>query len=434
MTRSFNCASCSAPLEFSGEVMQKCEHCGSTVIAPNEMFYAENAAPFGDLSSLHGRALKIAEIQQLIHDGKKIEAIKEFRETFSTGLKEAKDAVEAIERGESINISGMQIQAANRQAIKIDGEAVKNIGKTVGSVMVVTILASSVLLIGLVAAILFFTVGRTDTKRASNTASQTPTPEAKGGEASPAQEVLKIGGEGNGPGRFKDNRHVTVDGKGRIYSSDYSPFRIQIFDAEGKFLSQWNTDAGTNLYDLAADRDGNLFIASDKGIFKYEGETGKLIAKAERVYPRGMALSWDGKVIVTAGRSMSILDNSLKPITEIKDAAERANSTFGFEAVAVDGDGVIYAIDRTADDICKFTMDGKFLNRFPTGASSPNAIAIDPQGRIFVSETSRIRALDSSGKGIKTFDAYQAFGLAFNPAGELFVASRPHVIKYVLDF
>src|SRR5688572_17554455 len=99
MTRTFNCASCSAPLDFTGEVMQKCEHCGSTVIAPHEMFYVNNPSPFADLSSLKGRALKIAEIQRLIHAGKKIEAIKVFRESFGTGLKEAKDAVEAIERG-----------------------------------------------------------------------------------------------------------------------------------------------------------------------------------------------------------------------------------------------------------------------------------------------------------------------------------------------
>ena len=104
MTKSFNCSSCSAPNEFNGSVMQKCSHFVSAVIAPHEMFYAANPAPFGDLTGLTGRALKFAEIQQLIHDGKKIEAIKVFREVFGTGLKESKDAVEAIERGESIDV------------------------------------------------------------------------------------------------------------------------------------------------------------------------------------------------------------------------------------------------------------------------------------------------------------------------------------------
>lgn len=40
------------------------------------------------------------EIQNLIAQGRKIEAIKVFRETYNVGLKEAKDAVEAMERGQ----------------------------------------------------------------------------------------------------------------------------------------------------------------------------------------------------------------------------------------------------------------------------------------------------------------------------------------------
>jgi hypothetical protein len=134
MTRTFNCASCSAPLDFTGAVTQKCEHCGSTVIAPHEMFYATNPAPFDDLASLTGRALKIAEIQRLIHAGNKIEAIKIFREAFGTGLKEAKEAVEAIERGESLNVSGFRIQS-NRSPeinIDIDGKEIGNAAKSVG--------------------------------------------------------------------------------------------------------------------------------------------------------------------------------------------------------------------------------------------------------------------------------------------------------------
>jgi ligand-binding sensor domain-containing protein len=104
-------------------------------------------------------------------------------------------------------------------------------------------------------------------------------------------ELLKLGGEGTGAGRFKDNRHVAVDGRGRIYSSDYSPFRIQVFQPDGSILTQWSAPSGTNLYDLVADREGNLFIANDKGVFKFEGETGKLLASATNVIARGITLT-----------------------------------------------------------------------------------------------------------------------------------------------
>src|SRR5688572_18177118 len=139
MTKTFNCASCSAPLEFAGTTIQKCRYCGSTVIAPPELFYSSGPSPFGDFSSLTGKALKIAEINQLIHDGKKIDAVKLFRETFGVGLTEAVDAVERMERGESVDISGMQVRST-RVANADDIEKVKKIGYTIGGSILVTIL------------------------------------------------------------------------------------------------------------------------------------------------------------------------------------------------------------------------------------------------------------------------------------------------------
>lgn len=45
----------------------------------------------------------LAKVANELRAGRKIEAIKIFRETFNTGLKNAKEAVEALERGEQIN-------------------------------------------------------------------------------------------------------------------------------------------------------------------------------------------------------------------------------------------------------------------------------------------------------------------------------------------
>ena len=439
MTRPFNCASCSAPLEFEGKVLQKCEHCGSTVIAPNEMFRSSAPAPFGDLSELTGRALKIAQIQKLIRDGNKIHAIKEFREVFGTGLKEAKDAVEAMERGESIDVSGMRVQVNRPQAVvgefKIDPEAVKGAAKKAGGAMAATGLLFTILVIAFVGIVIYFATGSSSRAVATMPVVQQKDqkPAAKGQKVSPAQEVLRFGGEGNGAGRFKDNRHVAVDGKGRIYSSDYSPFRIQVFDAEGKFIAQWKPEQGTNLYDLKADREGSLYVAHDRGLFKFEGETGKLLAKADNIYPRGVALTWDNKVVVTTGKELRIFDTSLKLLAEIKDAAERASSTFGFNMVAVDGDGLIYAKDRTAKEICKFSPDGRFLDRFAIPANSANDLSFDPKGRLYGTDTSEMYVLDATGKDLFSFEVRQAFGTTFDQTGALYVASRPYVVKYLVD-
>ena len=433
MTRTFNCASCSAPLEFEGTVTQKCRYCGSTVIAPSEVFSASGKQRFGDLSSLSGKALKIAEITQLIRDGKKLEAIKAFRETFGVGLAEAKDAVERMERGESVDISSTRV-TTSRPMTAADIEAVKKIGFTIGGSVLVTILASLLIIGGIIVAIFYFTWSTVSSVQtvAQNSA---PKPSATPALPSPTPaiiEALKFGGEGNGAGRFKDNRHVAV-GKDRIYSSDYSPYRIQVFDVNGKFLTQWKGDVGTNLYDLSADRDGNVYVTNDKGIFKFEGETGKLLARTTQ-YFNGMALTWDHKIVAFQGKAITFLDTDLEPINQIKDAGDRANTTSGFSSIAVDGDGYIYAIDNHNDDVCKFDTYGKFLNRFPSHANSPHSIAVDPQGRLFIADTSEIIVLSQSGELFKKLKSFQAFGLAFSETGDLFVAARPYVIKYGLTF
>lgn len=437
MTDSFKCASCSAPLEFEGKTMQKCRFCGSTMIVPTEMLYRSGTAAFGDLSSLTGKAFKIAEIQHLIHDGKKIEAIKVFCETFGVGLKAATDAVEAMVHGRSVDISGMKIQTTSAQVHAQYAEAAKKIGYSIGGSILVTILLITIVTLAGVGAAVYFSLRAIESpikSTTSNTANTTVGPKEQEAKQPDALEVLRIGGEGMGAGKFKDNRHVAVDGNGRIYSADYSKGRIQVFDAEGKFLTEWAPETGTNLYDLAADRKGNLYLANDKGVFMHEGESGKLIAKSEKVYPRGLTLRWDGTVVVASDRKLTVLTDDLKTLAEHSDAGERANASAGFREIAADGNGNIYAIDQHNGDICKFSPDVKFLNRFPTNSRSPNAIAVDRNGRIFISKTSNIDVFDQNGRAVKSFETNQAFGMAFNEAGELLVASRPFVVKYRVNF
>jgi streptogramin lyase/DNA-directed RNA polymerase subunit RPC12/RpoP len=444
MTESFKCPSCSAPLEFEGKPVQKCRFCGSSVIVPvgtiqnSGAFGGFGAMDFGDLSSLTGRALKIAEIQKLIQSGNKIGAIKVFRETFGTSLEEAKNAVEAMERGESVDISGMRVQTTNLPPTTIDLRPLKKVGVAVGGSIFVAVIGVGVVIIGAAIAIFFLvskstndTLDRTFVSNGtaiSNDATKTP------GKPKLAEEVLRFGGEGNGAGKFTDNRHVAVDGNGLIYSSDYQGGKIQVFDAAGKYVTQWIVDPKMNLYELKADRKGNLYVLNNKGIFVYKGASGELVNKAENYDFKGMTLTLDGKLIVATSKGFTIFDGNLKPLQEFKDSAERANATFGFEDVAADGNNQIYAVDRQKGDICIFSADGKFLNRFKTKLTTSRPIAIDNKGRIFVSDVSHIYAFDAEGKQLNSFDTTQAFGMSFNAADELFVAARPFVVKYKINF
>src|SRR5690349_2321561 len=88
--------------------------------------------------------------------------------------------------------------------------------------------------------------------------------------------LLKFGSEGVGPGMFTDARSIAVDGAGRIYVGEYTGGRIQVFDPEGKFLTQWTIgDRKTLLRGLAADRKGVVYTVHGGIIDRYKGETGE---------------------------------------------------------------------------------------------------------------------------------------------------------------
>jgi hypothetical protein len=76
---------------------------------------------------------KLIEINDQLRRDRKIEAIKIYRETFKVGLKEAKDAVEQLERGEAVNLAGNQ-KIMSFQGTSDQNQMVFNAGTSVANV------------------------------------------------------------------------------------------------------------------------------------------------------------------------------------------------------------------------------------------------------------------------------------------------------------
>jgi DNA-binding beta-propeller fold protein YncE len=61
--------------------------------------------------------------------------------------------------------------------------------------------------------------------------------------------LLDWGKRGVGPGEFNTPHSIGVDSKGRVYVADRENNRIQVFDAQGRFLKQWtHLGATQNLF------------------------------------------------------------------------------------------------------------------------------------------------------------------------------------------
>ena len=262
-----------------------------------------------------------------------------------------------------------------------------------------------------------------------------------------ATVLLEFGSEGIGPGMFTDARSIAVDRAGRIYVGEYSGGRIQVFDAAGKFLTQWSIgDRKTILRGLAVDRKGTVYAVHGGYIERYNGESGEKLGHLD--YEQSgfddATASADGG-LVAAWQSnrddIVAFDSNGKVVRTIPAAISSASGDSELSMrVAVDGSGSIYALGRFNNGVFKFARDGKFINRFggagdqPGQLRAPYSIAVDGHGRVYVGDSKGIQVFDANGRYLTILDLKGvAFGMVFNDNNELFVIARDHVIKYAVQ-
>ena len=261
-----------------------------------------------------------------------------------------------------------------------------------------------------------------------------------------ANEILTFGSEGIGPGMFKDARSIAVDGSGKIYVGEYIGGRIQVFDPQGKFITQWSVDPKMPLRGLAADRKGTVYVVQSGDIIRHEGETGKVLGEVDYAGGDGfddLSMSADGGFVAAWYRNRDdvVRFNSAGEVTQTIRAA--ISSTSGDSElntrVAIDGLGNIYALGSFNGAVFKFGPNGKFLTRFgddgdqPGQFRAPSAIAVDGKGRVYVSDIKGIQVFDGNGRYLTVFNPKgTASGMVFNDRNELFVAARTRVLKLAL--
>lgn len=107
MAETFQCPSCGAPLNLrdTGATMH-CPYCNHTVIVPETL---RGGSIDSTIESIFPDPERIREILATAQDGNKIGAIKQYREITGAGLKEAKEAVEAMLEGRPVEITKITV-------------------------------------------------------------------------------------------------------------------------------------------------------------------------------------------------------------------------------------------------------------------------------------------------------------------------------------
>jgi hypothetical protein len=139
------------------------------------------------------------------------------------------------------------------------------------------------------------------------------------------------GKKGTAPGEFDVTHCVTFDSNGRLYVCDRNNNRIQIFDQDGKYLSELRQYSRPS--SIVIDKNGTIYVADS------ESES---VSKNHDGWKRGIRIG-------------NLKDGSVTAF--IPDPNLVATSTSSAEGIAVDSKGVIYGAEVGQKDLKKYVKE-----------------------------------------------------------------------------
>jgi ribosomal protein L7/L12/sugar lactone lactonase YvrE/DNA-directed RNA polymerase subunit RPC12/RpoP len=401
--------------------------------------------PAGFFTGEPSHFLVEAEIRQIVQNGKKIDAIRRYREVYQVGLKEAKDAIDHLQETGVFTMPGLSGSKYIRSetpdptsSISITGAQVAKATVGVfGGISCFATLMTLLVILAVTVPMLFAM------------ASHGGPLEGVWNQINPtafARVIQRVGDEGSGPGYLDDPRAITVDTSGNIFVANYSDGRIQKFDSAGKFVTLWNIGSDQYVTGLTADRAGNIYALYRGDLWKYNGADGRLIGQIELPDTRSIdgviATADGGLVAATNTENFWRLDANGQIVFSMAEAiAATTGDPEGVDAIAVDGVGNTYLLGDSTQTIYKYSTEGQLLARFGSSGDekgqfrAPMALTVDGQGRIYVSDIRGIQVFAPDGRYLDRFTVEGvAFGMAFGDQGDLWVVSnKPQLIKYSIQ-
>ena len=265
--------------------------------------------------------------------------------------------------------------------------------------------------------------------------------------------TITFSGKGTGPGLFTDARNIAVDQRGQVFVVEWNRGRVQRFEADGKFIGQWSITPWEDdtVNGISIDTNGVLYVAHQKDVWRYDGDTGKLLGKLTfpkddlfqvwdvKVIPGGgVAINWEGfdYHVVLFDAALRVRRTLTNPLYSHREGLADPHPEPG--KLAVDGLGNIYVAQNHGEVVFKFSSDGAFLNRFGSDGVAPGqlhniqAIAVNGKGDVFVSDVSGIQVFDGTGRFVRRIEMHDswAMGIAFNNSGQLYAITDNAVMRF----
>ena len=182
-----------------------------------------------------------------------------------------------------------------------------------------------------------------------------------------------------------------------LYVTSFLSHEILKYDIEGNFIDDIIGSHNGQILDpkyALFGPDGNLYVSSEDGIFRFNGKSGKFV-----------------DVFV---------------VTEKGGLSQPTGFTFG-------PDGNFYLSSGSTDEVLRYDADGRFLDVFVKagsgGLEGPKDLTFGPDGNLYVSSgsTDEVLRYDADGRFLDVFvnsnELKEPAGLTFGPDGNLYVVS-----------
>ncbi len=276
--------------------------------------------------------------------------------------------------------------------------------------------------------------------------------------------VSSFGSKGDGRAQFRSLDGLTAE-KGQVYVGDSARGAILNFRADSSSLPaapeprqtvrvsvRWTESVTATASHLAWAKDVLYGISANGSVLRIRNGAidGEIRAKAKDITPVAVAADKSGGLWILDKKKTQVvkLDDAGNPLVTIGSSGS-GNGQFDEPSdLVISGEGIIFVADTGNHRIQAFSDDGVFLSAIKDSASGgplrrPSAVALDPQGNLYVLDTERSIVAVYSPKG----DPIRVFGkgksddpASFHDArglmatqDEVFVAEPDQVKVYAHD-
>eukprot|EP00058_Branchiostoma_floridae_P022151 XP_002607641.1 hypothetical protein BRAFLDRAFT_84670 [Branchiostoma floridae] len=260
---------------------------------------------------------------------------------------------------------------------------------------------------------------------------------------------VSFGGEGSGRGEFTCPSGVVVSQDNEVYIADWGNTRIQMFTMDGVYVREFTTtlpgETGKKVkpWDVAVDRNDNLWVVGDDHVVQYSRE-GTCLVEIDLPFVetgRGITVSMaTEQILVTEydgkdGR-LRVFDQDGSEM-DTYGSGHRSPEPWWPCCVAVDGEGNILVTDSNNHCVHFLDREENFKFKFGSDKSQlkyPQGICVNGMGNIIVADIGNgcVKMFDSEGRFLCHIGSgmVSPYGVAVSPGGDVVVTDfKDHTVS-----